>query len=82
MINTEMKETTGRGGSATVFDSNCMHGSSDNITPYARWNLFVVFNSTENHVREPYRATSRRPEFVCSRNFAPVRSGRRFMSDA
>src|SRR5690606_561112 len=35
-------------GSAVFFDSNCMHGSNGNITPFPRRNVFMVFNSVEN----------------------------------
>ncbi|MCF7552791.1 ectoine hydroxylase [Pseudonocardia sp. WMMC193] len=64
---------TGKAGSATFFDSNCMHGSGDNITPYPRSNIFIVFNSVENTCVEPYYAPTRRPEYIGARDFTPVR---------
>ncbi|MET8894028.1 ectoine hydroxylase [Streptomyces albogriseolus] len=64
---------TGRSGSATWFDCNCMHGSGDNITPYPRSNVFIVFNSVENTAGEPFAAPARRPAFVGARDFTPVR---------
>ncbi|MER7664384.1 MULTISPECIES: ectoine hydroxylase [unclassified Streptomyces] len=64
---------TGRAGSATWFDCNCMHGSGDNITPYARSNVFIVFNSVENAAQEPFAAPVPRPEFIGARDFTPVR---------
>jgi ectoine hydroxylase len=64
---------TGRAGSATWFDCNCMHGSGDNITPYARSNVFIVFNSVENTAVEPFAAPVRRPDFIGARDFTPVR---------
>ncbi|NEY32272.1 ectoine hydroxylase [Streptomyces sp. PRKS01-65] len=64
---------TGRAGSATWFDCNCMHGSGDNITPYPRSNVFLVFNSVENTAVEPFAAPARRPTFVGARDFTPVR---------
>ncbi|MFD3436264.1 ectoine hydroxylase [Streptomyces sp. NPDC058685] len=64
---------TGRAGSATWFDCNCMHGSGDNITPYARSNVFIVFNSVENVAEEPFAAPVPRPEFIGARDFTPVR---------
>ncbi|MEU7813819.1 ectoine hydroxylase [Pseudonocardia sp. NPDC049154] len=64
---------TGKAGSATFFDSNCMHGSGDNITPYPRSNIFVVFNSVDNACVEPYYAPKRRPEYIGARDFTPVR---------
>jgi ectoine hydroxylase len=64
---------TGAAGSATWFDCNCMHGSGDNITPYPRSNVFIVFNSVENTAVEPFAAPARRPEFIGARDFTPVR---------
>ncbi|MFF7180376.1 ectoine hydroxylase [Streptomyces sp. NPDC008121] len=64
---------TGRAGSATWFDCNAMHGSGDNITPYPRSNVFIVFNSVENTAVEPFAAPVRRPEFIGARDFTPVR---------
>ncbi|MEV1052826.1 ectoine hydroxylase [Streptomyces sp. NPDC049887] len=64
---------TGKAGSATWFDCNAMHGSGDNITPYARSNVFIVFNSVENAAREPFAAPVPRPSFIGARDFTPVR---------
>ncbi len=64
---------TGRAGSATWFDCNCMHGSGDNITPFPRSNVFIVFNSVENTAVEPFAAPVRRPEFIGARDFTPVK---------
>ncbi|MBS9373759.1 ectoine hydroxylase [Rhodococcus sp. B50] len=64
---------TGPAGSATVFDSNCMHGSNGNITPFPRSNLFVVFNSVENTLVEPFAASRPRPPYLGSRDFTPLR---------
>ncbi|MFI1764782.1 ectoine hydroxylase [Streptomyces sp. NPDC020800] len=64
---------TGAAGSATWFDCNCMHGSGDNITPFPRSNVFIVFNSVENTAVEPFAAPVRRPEFIGSTDFTPVR---------
>ncbi|WP_068161723.1 ectoine hydroxylase [Rhodococcus phenolicus] len=63
----------GSAGSATIFDSNCMHGSNGNITPFPRSNLFVVFNSVENTLVEPFAAPKPRPEHLGSRDFTPLR---------
>ncbi|UFQ14902.1 MULTISPECIES: ectoine hydroxylase [Streptomyces] len=64
---------TGEAGSATWFDCNAMHGSGDNITPYPRSNVFIVFNSVENTAVEPFAAPVRRPEFIGARDFTPVK---------
>ncbi|MBC8092672.1 MAG: ectoine hydroxylase [Pseudonocardia sp.] len=63
---------TGAAGSATVFDSNCMHGSGSNITPYPRSNIFVVFNSVENGLVAPFAAEAPRPAHVAARTITPV----------
>ncbi|GGR92326.1 ectoine dioxygenase [Streptomyces humidus] len=67
-----IKLFTGPAGSATWFDCNCMHGSGDNITPFPRSNVFIVFNSVENQPVEPFAAPVRRPEFIAARDFLPV----------
>jgi len=64
---------TGPAGSALWFDSNIMHGSGNNITPYPRSNIFLVFNSVENTLVEPFAAARARPGFIGSRDFTPVR---------
>ncbi len=59
---------TGDAGSAVVFDSNCLHGSNSNISPFPRSNVFIVYNSVENALVEPYAAGEPRPEFIASRD--------------
>ncbi|MBJ8346811.1 ectoine hydroxylase [Antrihabitans sp. YC2-6] len=68
-----IEQITGPAGSAIVFDSNCMHGSNGNITPYPRSNLFLVFNSVENVLTEPFAAPAPRPEFLAKHDFTPLR---------
>ncbi|APU43388.1 ectoine hydroxylase [Streptomyces sp. TN58] len=68
-----IKLFTGKAGSATWFDCNAMHGSGDNITPYPRSNVFLVFNSVENLPDEPFAAPVRRPGHIASRDFTPLR---------
>ncbi len=67
-----IEQFTGAAGSALWFDSNIMHGSGNNITPYARSNVFMVFNSVDNALVEPYAARSPRPEHIANRNFTPL----------
>ncbi|MFF4597157.1 ectoine hydroxylase [Amycolatopsis sp. NPDC001319] len=64
---------TGTAGTALWFDSNVMHGSSNNITPYPRSNIFLVFNSVENALQEPFAASNPRPSFIAGRDATPVR---------
>ncbi|MFE5668567.1 ectoine hydroxylase [Streptomyces niveus] len=68
-----IKLFTGKAGAATWFDCNCMHGSGDNITPFPRSNVFIVFNSVENAAAAPFAAPAPRPSFIGSRDFTPVR---------
>ncbi|KWX22018.1 multidrug DMT transporter permease [Mycolicibacterium wolinskyi] len=58
---------TGPPGSALWFDANLLHGSGSNITPLPRSNIFLVFNSVENKLEEPYAAPRRRPEYLAAR---------------
>jgi ectoine hydroxylase len=67
-----IEQFTGLAGSALMFDCNVMHGSGNNITPFPRSNIFIVFNSVENTLVEPYAASASRPTFVANRDFAPV----------
>lgn len=62
----------GNAGGAIMFDSNCMHASNGNVTPYARSNVFIVYNSVENTCVEPFAANGPRPPFVGARDFTPV----------
>lgn len=63
---------TGRAGSALVFDSNLMHGSAGNITPFPRSNIFLVFNSVANRLERPFAAPAPRPGYIAAREFAGV----------
>ncbi|MQA63206.1 MAG: ectoine hydroxylase [Actinophytocola sp.] len=67
-----IEQFTGQAGSALWFDCNIMHGSGNNITPYPRSNIFLVFNSVENTLVEPYAADKRRPGFIANRDFSPL----------
>jgi ectoine hydroxylase len=67
-----IKQFVGPAGSAVFFDSNCMHGSNSNITPYPRSNVFIVYNSVDNALVEPFRAVTPRPTFIANRDFNPV----------
>ncbi|TSI11913.1 ectoine hydroxylase [Brevibacterium aurantiacum] len=62
----------GPAGGAVMFDSNCMHASNGNVTPYSRSNIFIVYNSVDNTCVEPFAAPKPRPEFVGSTDFTPA----------
>lgn len=65
--NTTITPVTGRAGDALIFDCNTMHGSASNITPYARTNLFVVYNAKSNRLQAPFSGMKPRPEWIAHR---------------
>ncbi|MCT2582617.1 ectoine hydroxylase [Actinophytocola gossypii] len=62
-----IEQYTAHAGAAVMFDANLMHGSGNNITPFPKANIFLVFNSVENTLRAPTR-----PVFVADRDFTPL----------
>ncbi len=62
-------QITGPAGSAVMFDSNLLHGSNGNITPFPRSNIFIVYNSVENTLQEPFAADRPRPQHLGNREF-------------
>lgn len=62
----------GPAGSVVLFDCNAMHGSNSNITPFPRSNVFFVYNSVANRLQAPFGARTPRPDFIASRDFAPI----------
>ncbi|MGA0034320.1 MAG: ectoine hydroxylase, partial [Burkholderiales bacterium] len=60
----------GPAGSVIFFDCNTMHGSNSNISPFARANLFCVYNSVHNRLVEPRHGLKPRPEFIAAREDA------------
>ena len=67
-----IEQFTGSAGSALWFDANTMHGSGNNITPFPRSNIFIVFNSVGNTLDRPFAASQPRPEYIASHDFTPV----------
>lgn len=63
---------TGDPGTVVFFDCNAMHGSNGNITPLPRANAFIVYNSLENCIEDPFGGQPPRPTFIASRDFTPV----------
>jgi ectoine hydroxylase len=57
----------GQPGSAVMFDSNCMHGSNSNITPFPRTNIFIVYNSVDNALTAPVSGQPPRPSYIAER---------------
>jgi ectoine hydroxylase len=66
----------GPAGSATFFECNTMHGSSSNISPWPRSNVFFVYNSVSNRVVEPFGGMKPRPEHIATRvAITPLQEG-------
>lgn len=61
---------TGEVGTVVMFDCNLMHGSSGNITPLPRHNVFLVYNSVENQLVEPFGGMPARPLFLAEREIS------------
>jgi ectoine hydroxylase-related dioxygenase (phytanoyl-CoA dioxygenase family) len=59
----------GPSGSVIFFDSNLVHGSPNNISPFDRVIVLISFNSVENV--PPLNAHSR-PDFLMSREVEPI----------
>ena len=57
----------GAAGTVILFDSNTLHGSNGNITPFARSNAFFVYNAWSNRQLEPFAAKAPRPAFLSER---------------
>ena len=68
----ELQEALGPPGTVVFFECNVMHGSNSNITPSPRRNVFLVYNSVDNALEEPFAAPAPRPTHIASRDFTPV----------
>ncbi|WP_019536119.1 ectoine hydroxylase [Paenibacillus ginsengihumi] len=58
---------TGKAGSILLFDCNIMHGSNSNISPMPRSNVFLVYNSVDNRIGEPFSGQKPRPAHIATR---------------
>jgi len=67
-----IREALGPAGTVVFFECNVMHGSNGNITPDPRRNVFVVYNSVDNTLVEPFAAPAPRPTHIASRDFTPI----------
>ncbi|MBV0932587.1 ectoine hydroxylase [Marinobacterium weihaiense] len=63
-----IRSTAAPAGSVLLFDCNLMHGSSSNISPQPRSNLFFVYNAVSNRCVKPYSPCPPRPEFLATRD--------------
>ncbi|BAY78266.1 phytanoyl-CoA dioxygenase [Nostoc linckia NIES-25] len=56
-------------GSLVFFDSNIVHASSNNISPFGRSTVIITYNSIENI---PFSVINPRPDFLVSQDYRPV----------
>lgn len=63
-----IKTIQAQAGSVIFFDCNTLHGSANNISPWSRSNLFLVFNSIENRLKSPKYGLTPRPEYLGHRS--------------
>jgi ectoine hydroxylase len=59
-------------GDLLLFDCNLMHVSTANLTPLPRTNLFIVYNSVDNKLVDPFSYDSPRPEEMGSRKITNI----------
>jgi len=59
----------GPAGSALIFHPNLAHGSSTNMSPFARNLLLITYNRADNRLRE---VANPRPDWLASRDYTPL----------
>lgn len=59
---------TAPAGSVVFFDCNTMHGSGGNLSPWPRSNIFMVYNSMENQLVDPFHGMAPRPDHLATRS--------------
>lgn len=62
----------GPAGSVVFFESNTMHGSTGNLSPTPRINLFAVYNSVDNALVDPFCDRPPRPDYLAERSVTPL----------
>lgn len=66
----------GKAGTLVLHDGNMLHGSSDNISPDDRTNIFFVYNSVENLPVKPFASKSPRASFLSLQDFRPLKTSK------
>lgn len=59
----------GKAGTVTIFHSQIIHASGHNFSVSPRWQLYLVYNRTQN---APLASNKSRPDFICSQNTKPL----------
>jgi ectoine hydroxylase len=63
---------TGAPGTVVFFHCNILHASGHNLSRHDRWHLYYVYNPVVNR---PLDVSNPRPDYVRSRNWAPLVPG-------
>ena len=70
IIENGMDIPKGKAGGVLFFHVDCVHGSTNNISPFKRDILILTYNRVDN-VPEKDKVTYR-PEYLASRNYKPL----------
>ncbi|SDK37050.1 phytanoyl-CoA dioxygenase family protein [Microbulbifer yueqingensis] len=68
----EIHAITGAPGTLVIHECNLLHGSPDNISNEPRQVAMCVYNSVHNRPVAPFGGQKPRPDFLSSRDTAPV----------
>uniref|UniRef100_A0A0G4G088 Ectoine hydroxylase n=1 Tax=Chromera velia CCMP2878 TaxID=1169474 RepID=A0A0G4G088_9ALVE len=63
-----IRQCTGEAGSVIFFDSNLLHASSSNLTPFPRENVFMAFSAVSNAPLDHVFTAKGRPEHLACRD--------------
>jgi ectoine hydroxylase len=74
--NDKLVSAIGKAGTLVLHDGNILHGSSDNISPDDRTNIFFVYNSTLNTPVKPFASKSPRANFLCLKDFKALKANK------
>lgn len=74
--NDKLVSAVGKAGSLVLHDGNILHGSSDNISPYDRTNIFFVYNSVKNLPVKPFASKNPRAPFLSLQDFRPLKTNK------
>lgn len=74
--NDKLVSAIGKAGTLVLHDGNILHGSSDNISPDDRTNIFFVYNSILNIPTKPFASKSPRASFLSLQDFKPLKANK------
>ena len=63
----DMVAPKGPAGSMIMFHGCLVHGSTANLSPWDRWNVYLSLCAVSNHIRR-----FKRPAYIAHRDFTPI----------